>query len=303
MGSKFNALKQAFLNMINIRSVIDERIKLHSRINEMRMNAKLIKDRGVTSELYNGEEIIVTLTTYSKRIYQVHLVIESLLEQTIKPNRIILWLDENEFTHNSLPINLLSLEKRGLQIEFCTNYRSYKKIIPTLIKYPKAIPITADDDIIYPEDFVERLYKAYLKDKSKIYFYRGHKMKVEKGTILPYKTWLFETKLKDNSILNFPTSGGGVLYPVGSLGNEVINSNVFMNLCPFADDVWLKAMSIKAGTSCEQIQLECSFREKFYFVDAMDDIGLANINFIGNKNDEQIKAVFDKYDLYKYLIE
>lgn len=303
MSSKFKALKQAFLNMINIRSVIDERIKLHSRINEMRTNAKLFQDIGVTDELYNGEEIIITLTTYSKRIYQVHLVIESLLEQTIKPNRIILWLDENEFTHDSLPQNLLLLEKRGLQIEFCTNYRSYKKLIPTLLKYPSAIPITVDDDVIYPEDFIERLYKAYLKDKSKIYFYRGHRMKINNGIILPYKSWLFEYNVKDDSMLNFPTGCGGILYPAGSLDKEVINSKVFMDLCPYADDVWFKAMSIRAGTSCKQIQLECSFRDKFYFIDAMDDIGLANINFIDNKNDEQIKAVFDKYDLYKYLIE
>ena len=301
MSSKIRALKEAFLNAIRIRNIIDERLQKQMRIQEMKTNSRLYKSLGITNELYDGKELIVTLTTYNKRIYQVYMVIESLLEQTLKPNRIILWLDQNEFVKENLPLNLLALEERGLQIKFCDNLRSYKKLIPTLLKYPCCIPITADDDIIYPEDFVERLYKAYVKDRSKIYFYRGHKMNVKNGKLLPYNTWQMEVTLTKDSILNFPTGGGGVLYPVGSLDSEVFNVDVFMKICPTADDVWFKAMAMKAGTLSEQIPLECHFRDKFCFIDAMDDIGLARINQIGNQNDPQIQSVFSRYNLYEIL--
>jgi hypothetical protein len=303
MKKKIRAIKEALTNILQIKNIIEKQVQKQLRIQEISKNVHLLNNKGVTTSLYNGKELIITLTTYNKRIFQVHLAIESLLEQTLKPNRIILWLDKNEFSHENLPLNLLTLENRGLQIEFCENIRSYKKLIPTLLKYPHAIPITADDDIIYPEDFVERLYKAYLKDPSKIYFYRGHKMNIINGYIQPYNTWKLETSLTDDSFHNFPTTGGGVLYPEGTLDKEVTNAKVFMSICPWADDVWFKAMSLKAGSKCQQIQLECPFREKFYFMDTMDDISLARINQLGNQNDPQIKSVFEKYKLYEKFKE
>lgn len=305
MRNYLKSLHIAIANMIDlgihVRTEIKKEITKQLRIQEIKINARQLKEKGVIQELYNGREIIISLTTYSRRIYQVYMVVESLLEQTLKPNRIILWLDENEFTHDSLPLNLLMLEKRGVQIEFCENVRSYKKLIPTLRKYPEAIVITADDDILYAEDFVERLYNAYKRNPQKIYFYRGHRMKVKEGKLQAYNTWDLEVKLKETSVRNFPTSGGGILFSTNLLDPEVMNVEAFTQLAPTADDVWFKAMSMKKGTQCEQIQLECPYGDKYIFLDAMDDMGLAKINQLQNQNDVQISAVFTKYDLYKKL--
>ena len=59
--------------------------------------------------------------------------IESIMEQTMKANRIILWLDYS-FEKQPLPKALQLLQKRGLEIEYCKDIRSYKKLIPALKK-------------------------------------------------------------------------------------------------------------------------------------------------------------------------
>lgn len=299
MFGKIKATKEAILNMLHVKKTIDEQVRKQLRIHDVEKNVRCNTTMGVSETLYDNMELIVSLTTYSRRIHQAHLVIESLLEQTLKPNRVILWLDRDEFSLENIPIKLIELCKRGLQIEFCENLRSYKKLIPSLRRYPDSAVITADDDILYPDDFVERLYKAYKKSPDRIYFYRGHKMLIQRGILRPYNEWEFEAELNEASLLAFPTGGGGALYTTDLLDHEVANSEVFMSLAPTADDVWFKAMSLKRGILCEQVKIECPFREKFQFLDAMDDMALAKTNLMQGKNDEQIEAVFRRYDLYK----
>lgn len=50
--------------------------------------------------------------------------------------------------------------------------RSYKKLIPILKKYPNKIIVTADDDVIYKKDWLERLYKDHLKYPNYILVHR-----------------------------------------------------------------------------------------------------------------------------------
>lgn len=302
MNQRLRALKEAISNCINIRNIVSYQVRKQLRTQHFEENAFNGTMMGISTDDQRPKELIVSLTTYSRRIYQVHLVIESLFEQNVKANHIILWLDKEEFPSiDELPINLTRLQDRGLEIAFCDNIRSYKKLIPTLKKHPDGLIITADDDILYPEDFIERLYKAYQKDSNKIHFYRGHKMKVVNGKLLPYREWDFEVDLMGASLSNFPTGVGGILYNSDLLDSEILNQDVFMKLAPTADDVWFKAMSLKKGIECEQIPLECPFRDKFFFLDAMDDMALARTNLIQNKNDEQIAAVFGKYNLIEKL--
>lgn len=305
MRNYLKSLHIAIANMIDLKAHVRTELKKELikqlRLQEVKNNAKNRRESGIQPAVGNEPELIVSLTTYSKRIYQVHLVIETLMEQTLKPNRIVLWLDENEFTHDELPFQLLAFEEKGLEISFCKNIRSYKKLIPTLYKYPKANIITVDDDILYPEDFVERLYSAYKKTPKNIWYTRGHRIKMNGDKIAPYRSWDFERESKEMSPLNFPTGCGGILYPIDSLDKEVFNEEAFMSLAPMADDVWFKAMSLKKGTVCSQILIDAAFSGSFIDIDAAADIGLSKVNLEKDKNDPQIKNVFTKYNLYSLL--
>ena len=74
-----------------------------------------LKESGVTSHRYGDADIIVSLTTYGRRIHSVYATIESLMEQTMKANRIILWLDTS-FQGKPLPQSIEMLKQRGLEV-------------------------------------------------------------------------------------------------------------------------------------------------------------------------------------------
>lgn len=256
---------------------------------------------GISPERYCDHDIIVSLTTYSKRIYDVHLTIESIMEQTMKANRIILWLDYS-FENKILPKALQLLQKKGLEIKFCKDIRSYKKLIPTLKLCPNDAIITIDDDLIYEFDVLEKLINAYIEDNSYIYCSRQHRMKLDKkGCLLPYSKWEWLYSGKEPNIMNFPTTGGGTLFPPNSLDDEVFNEDVFLDICKYADDVWFKAMAMKKGTLSKKVYTHNNGGD-YIENDSVQDIGLKKINTQGEMlNDKQIQAVFTKYNLYSLL--
>ena len=252
---------------------------------------------GTTHDVYPEGELIVSLTSYGPKLQLLYLTIESLLHQTIKPNRIILWLDETKYnTFESIPMALHEQEKRGLEIRLCEDVRSYTKLIPALINYPHAVIISVDDDMIYPIDFVERLYRAYQKDSSKIYFYRGHYVLFDdNGKAQPYLEWV-RHGAKGCDIYNFPTGVSGILYPPHCYYEDMTNKELFLKLCPYADDVWFKAMTLLKGTLCEKIDTP-HYEQLFVPVDIDEETSLQHINVVNGGNDKQIDAVFRYYNI------
>lgn len=259
-------------------------------------------EEGTSSEKYADHEIIVSLTTYGKRIHDVAFTIESIMQQSMKANRIVLWLDYS-FEGKQLPRYLQYQQKRGLEIAYCKDLRSYKKLIPALHRYPDAAIITVDDDVLYEPDLLEHLIVPYLENPHYIFCHRFHKISFdEKGQVLPYIQWQLHCKDEMPSHLNFATGVGGILYPPHSLDKEVTNEDVFMDKCKYADDIWFKAMAIKKGTLVKKVFSRTELSEDYLINAAVQDISLCQINTKGDMmNDKQFKAVFTKYNLYDKL--
>jgi len=307
-------IKKALHNSLNlgrfgryVRAIVQEKTKeirtTIVKVGLKRRLAYLCKESGITDEKTCEHDVIVSLTSYGKRICDVYWTIESLMQQTIKPNKIILWLAEDEFNLGNIPQTLKKLQKRGLTIEFCEDIRSYKKLVPALLKYPDDIIITVDDDIIFGLDFVERLLKSYKENPECIHFLRGERITFKGDFLLSYNHWdnHWDTDINEVSILNFPTGGAGVLYPPNSLHKEVTNKEVFMKLCPTADDVWFKSMSLLKGTLCKKTFTRSSTDPGFIFMDGKNQLETTLMSINVFKNDEQIKAVFEKYNICKLL--
>ena len=176
------------------------------------------------------DKIILSLTTYPARINIVEKTIKSILRQSLKPDEIILWLAPEQFPKREaeLPKTLLNLQKKGLTICWYKDIRSYKKLIPTLLKYPNDIIITADDDVIYKRDCIKNLYETYIENPNCVI---AHKYAYHFGT--------------ENLC---PAGYGGVLYPPNCLYKDIVNENLFMKLAYDNDDVWFGMMAILAGT-------------------------------------------------------
>ncbi|RZI46822.1 hypothetical protein [Candidatus Finniella inopinata] len=76
--------------------------------------------------------VTITLTSWPGKIRNAHIAIASLLSQTFKPNKVILWLADDEFPGRKIPKAISQLATRGLEVRWCENIRSAKKLIPSL---------------------------------------------------------------------------------------------------------------------------------------------------------------------------
>lgn len=264
-------------------------------------SAILSKEPGITDQKLCDSEVIVSLTTYGKRLYDVYLTIESIMQGTIKPNRIVLWLQE-DMKNIKLPIYMQNQIKRGLEVSYCKDLKSFKKLIPTLHKYPDATIITIDDDVLYKEDVVEKLVNAYVDNPHYIYANRVHRIAIgSDGRPLPYNDWLWGAGKNEPSSLNFFTGVGGVLYPAHSMPIEVFDEDKFTTLCPHADDIWFYAMALLNGFVVSKVYTHNPEGYDYYFTDDAYDDSLAKINVLNNANDKQWNAVMKQYGLLDKL--
>jgi glycosyltransferase involved in cell wall biosynthesis len=242
----------------------------------------------------SGNELIVSLTSYPPRIGTAHQAIETLLRQTKKPDRLILWLAESEFPgkESDLPPELMNLIPRGLTIEWCENIKSYKKIIPALKKYPDALICIADDDNLYAGDWLQKLYDSHLKSPNAINGARMRRIGLsERGDIQPYCRWTLSAH-DHPSFLNVLTGVGGALYPPGAFHEDVLREDLFMTLAPHADDLWLWAMAV---LNDRKIKATDDHDFIAHLIDGSQECALWDANCLDGENDEQLEAILDHY--------
>lgn len=272
---------------------------------------KLIRKSAFTGKVgvsMEEEKIIISLTSFPPRMSEIHYTIYSLLNQSLPVTAVILWLSEDEFPHKEkdLPHALVNLKRYGLTIQWVSgNIRSYKKIIPALISYPDAVIITADDDLYYPSDWVEKLYKVHKLYPKDVIAHRVHWISYTKdGLLAGYNDWPKCIGGGSCRFANFFTEGGGVLYPPKSLYKDVTRKDRFMKLAPKADDIWMWAMAVQNETKI-RIPYD-AIRNITYNSREMqigpDRLGVENVE--QRANDRQLRAVLDAYpDIEKKLKE
>ena len=200
--------------------------------------------------------LIISLTSFPERIDDISYNIYSLLNQTTTADKLILWLAEEQFPDKEkcLPEKLLKLQKHGLTIKWCKDLKSYKKLLFSLKEFPNDIIVTADDDIFYPNNWLELLYHSYLKSPEDIHCHRAHRVTLsENGDINSYNAWPKCVTQSEASYMNFCTTGGGVLYPPNSLHSNVFNEELLLELCPTTDDIWFWGMALLKGTKIKVI--------------------------------------------------
>lgn len=253
-----------------------------------------------TAPATDGPGVVVSLTSYPGRIYDLHFTIHSLLSQTVRPEKVILWLGEEKFPQkeNDLPDTLLKLKARGLEIRFTHDMRAFTKLIPALKEFPDKIIVTADDDIYYPSDWLERLVNSHKRSPRAIWTVRSRKMEFGSRGLKPYHNWDIAHAAAEPSFANFLTGVGGVLYPPGSLHPDVFNEAEFKLLTPKNDDIWFWAMAVRNGTKigisegANPYLIYVNLPREFGFT---DDGSLLAENVLQNANDGQLLNVLARY--------
>lgn len=238
--------------------------------------------------------IIVSMTTYGPRMKTADIAIGAILRQTMKPDKIVVALSENDA--NNLSSYMKTLKNKGLvEILACEDLKSpHMKYYYTMKKYPDAIIITVDDDILYRKDLIESLYKSYEMHKDCVSALRVHRIRLgSDGKLMPYNSW----KLRDSKYVGIPrhdlfaTGVGGVLYPPKLLYKDIFELDVIKKYCLKADDIWLKVMELLSGTKVVLADIQ----QPLTYIDNTQEVGLFNTNVALNANDEQFKGLLDYY--------
>ncbi len=227
-------------------------------------------------------QLIVSLTSFPERIHETQYTIYSLLNQKLKPDKVILWLAKEQFPNreNDLPDSLLNLKKNGLTIDWCNDIKSYKKLIPTLKEHPNDYIVTVDDDIYYPENWLEHMWKTSKEYPNTIISSRARSIKINDGKLEKYLKWKVLKNFHEPSYLTLPTGSGGTLYCPNALSELVFDESLFNKLCPSADDIWFWAMAVlnKTKITCVENPLD-----RLTYVNIAQEVG-----------------VLDKFTLWQY---
>jgi hypothetical protein len=241
----------------------------------------------------NGKElpVVVSLTSIPSRLSRLHITIKSVLNQSSKPSKIVLWLHDT--LQNSVPSSLYKLQGDIFEIKFTNLNSSHVKLLPSLTQFPNHIIVTCDDDLIYDFDWLKGLYEHHLKSPNAIVAHTVRQIQMDdNGNFLPYNQWRLRDNNKNNTFLAIGSSG--ILYPKKCFSNEIHNQAIYMKLAPKADDLWFKAVAMISN-----VQIEKTKKAPKYLIPVMatQQISLKKENIGQNKNNIQWQALVEYFNL------
>ena len=216
-----------------------------------------------------------------------------MLNQTLKPKRVILWLAKEQFPAGKLPESVQRLTTRGLEICYCEDLKSHKKYFEAMKQFPQEIIVTADDDILYPENHLEKLWKTHLEFPQDVICQWSHRIAFdEQGEFLPYNDWP-DNGREVPSLATLAVGCSGILYPPGAVVKEAFDQEKLQKYALAADDLWLKCMELLAGiktVNCNQTILV------YYNVLSTRKSGLWVSNTGQQKNNDKVwKLLMEQY--------
>jgi len=110
--------------------------------------------------MQHRDQIVVTLTTWSARISNIPSVLDSIYSQTMLPDVVVLNLAFNEIIPSDVETYL---NVHHVEVNRVKDTKVYKKLLPTLRRYPEACIISIDDDFIYPRGMIEEFMTIHKK--------------------------------------------------------------------------------------------------------------------------------------------
>ena len=229
--------------------------------------------------------IYFSLTSIFKKQDLLLTTLKTIINQTIKPDNIFLYLSEEPYILDSgfkdkiiTNINLLHFINMNpiINIKWVKNTGSYRKLLPLLKEkwYEDCIIITFDDDVIYDINLVKNLINDYNIYKCVIN-YRGNTHNINNFN---YNNC---SKKEDISLYNFPTGLSGILYKpefFNKTENLIFNEKVYLSYCNKQDDIWFYLVRILNN-------VKCYLGDKKYCVNFIPNNGLfITFNSINNNN-------------------
>lgn len=207
----------------NLNEVINNFFMINKKTNE---KIDVIKHyHEYINDMNTKKDIIVSFTTYKPRLPYVHIMIKTLLENTMKPYKIVMTLYNEDTKYITKELQKY-IDDGIVELIVCDkDLRSHKKYFYAMQKYREYPIITVDDDVLYSKDLIKSLYESYLKEPNCIHGRRARKISYDKnGFCKKYNNWpLFKEHTNKTDDILF-TGIGGILYPPNIL--NIKDSNI-----------------------------------------------------------------------------
>ena len=258
-------------------------------------------------EVHKTPQVVVSLTSFPAAIAYAAQDIQSILNGSVLPDKIVLYLTFAQFEGNCLPQELIKLKEEHPIFEirdYPRDIRSYRKLIPALNDFPEAIIVTIDDDVAYHPHMLRSLLQLHAQHPHCVLAHRAKRMIPSK----PYRKWKkyrwyhFLTKRIHEDFLNIQTGVGGVLYPPHSLKADMMDVELFTEIAPTTDDIWFWAAGVANGTKVIPVPFGYN---KPRGLEKPKDLSLKIVNFKSgtDRNSAALKNILEKYPLIKEKIE
>ena len=213
--------------------------------------------------------VLIGLTAIRGRERALERTLDSLLAQTLpadgRPVELQLFLSKQPYLlDRGFPALPPGLKRRllharlrpGLRftVRWVANTGPYRKLLPLLeslsAEQRASDPwlITADDDTLYPRDWLVRLLAAQARHDCVVAF-RGRRLALAEGAILPYRSWqVAGPELLEPSLLTVPTGKDGICYRLSQLDSRVLDLATALRIAGHADDLWFKVHTLLTAT-------------------------------------------------------
>lgn len=247
----------------------------------------------------HAPRVVVSMTSFPAAIPYVTQAVQSILNGSVLPDKVVLYLTFSQFGDDGLPRDLLELAEHNPVFEI-RNYdrdiRSYRKLIPALADFPDAVIVTVDDDVAYHKHMLRDLLRLHEQVPRAVLAHRAKRMKPGK----PYRKWSkyrwysFLFKKIHSGFKNIQTGVGGVLYPPHSLKEEMMDVDLFTAIAPTTDDIWFWAAAVANGTPIVPVPFG---RNKPRGVGKPKGLSLKTTNFKSgiDRNAAALKAILDRF--------
>ena len=291
--ARFHSSTNIFYKAINI--ILYAEYLLMNKICDLVVKYVYPRAKKELNQNQRKERIIISFTTIPSRVSTLCVSLKSIFNQTMMPDKIILWITEEEKDKGNIEKILSAEIDKGLEIRYVHDVRVHTKYYYAMKEFPNDLIVTIDDDILYPENLIEELWKAHNDYPNMIIAQRAHEMTFCDGKIDVYKHWKMLAPGCKNDNKNLIATGvGGVLYPPNSLYKDWIKPDLFLKICPFADDIWLKIMEILNDTFVYKVH---KYTKENFIIGNTQTIALSKQNVNGGRNDTLLNNCIQYYGL------
>ena len=227
----------------------------------------------------------ISLTSISSRLTILPKTLQRLLNQTLKPSAIHVYLSKDPSLMDEgcteIPSVLQDMfdNEPLLHLHWTEDLGPHTKLLPFCKEFPDTPVLVVDDDTVYEETLVSHAFSLWQHHRCCISFRATLFNEIQE-----YRYWPNAAGKKEVRI--FHKGNGGIVYHTSWFQDPAFHdASVYKKVAKTADDVWFNAWRMKKEIPC-YCYIRCLFKSSIPVKST-----LFHIN--ESKNDETIKQVWD----------